>query len=265
MRRQIAAVLVGCLAGGLALLLAACSGGGSPNASFIAPAITCDPLNGPPYKFTSEVTIEVLAATSPVPVPSDQNRPQQFRFTQTIDGQVRDLDKVSARISSVQSTAAFPSDTGSVSSAPIDVIVIGSDYYTSYAGQWTKSTVNPSSPNPVSYRPFTACKAIETLIDPTSAIGQPDKVNELQAHRYGVNLTGGTFFAQDQDFGGRSDAASFVKQLTGNIWLADDGAFIAKMDVTGSGTYPDGKTITASLKYEISDYNGGDITIQPPG
>jgi hypothetical protein len=177
---------------------------------------------------------------------------------------VRDLDKVSARITTVQGTAAGPSGTGSYSYPPVDVIVIGVDYYINNGGgQWTK---NPgANQNPVSYRPLTACKSIETLIDPTSAVGQPDKVNGLETHRYEVNLTGGAFFAQDPDFGGGSDLASFVKQLTGNIWLADDGAFIAKMDVTGSGTYPDGKKYMANLKYEISDYNGGDITIQPPG
>ncbi len=260
MRRQIAAVTAGCLAGGLALLLAAC-GGGSPNATFAAHAITCDPLNGPPYKFTSEVTFEVQQADSPVPVASGQHGPPPFRLTQTIDGQVRDLDKMSARISTVQGAAAGPSDTGSYSYPPVDVIVIGKDYYTNNGGQWTKDT---ASPLPVSYRPLTACKAMETLIDPTAAVGQPDKVNELETHRYDVNLTGGAFFAQDPDFGGSSDTATYVKQLTGNIWLADDGAFIAKMDVTGSGTYPDGKKLIASLKYEISDYNG-DITIAPPG
>jgi hypothetical protein len=46
--------------------------------------------------------------------------------------------------------------------------------------------------------------------------------------------------------------------------VASDGGYASKVELTGSGQYPSGRTLTVEVSYELSDINDVDLTIVAP-
>jgi hypothetical protein len=232
-------------------LVAACGGSDKP---FQAVPITCDPLTTSAYRYNSEVAIEVKEAEGPAPGTPIAD-PNPFRFVQGFDGIIQAPDKVRVAIS----TKDPPS------SAVIQIIVTGDKAYSNTGSGWTQGTVSSSRPFPIGYRPASACTAIAKDLDPTQTKGESDAVHDVDAHRYDFSELPATFFANDPDFGGGSDAGRLIHAVQGSAWIADEGGYVAKLILTGTGEYASGRKIVVHLSYELLDFNPGDIDIQPPG
>lgn len=232
-------------------LLAACGGSDKP---FQPSPVTCDTLTNSAYRYTSEVAIEVKEVEGPV-LASPGFDPNPFRLVQGFDGIVQAPDKVRVAISTKDPPG----------SAVIQMMVIGDKAYSNAGTGWVEGKLSSSRPFPIAHRPPTVCAAIAKDLDPTKLTGEEDAVHDIDAHRYDFNELPTTYFANDPDFGGGSDAGRLIHAVQGSAWIADEGGYVAKLVLAGTGQYTSGRKIVVQISYELSDMNPGDIDIQPPG
>ena len=142
------------------------------------------------------------------------------------------------------------------------VSVADNQAFVRLSGVWQKADNTSNRPVPLPYQPDQICKALAPDVDTTKlGAGQPETVNGVSSQRFTLHSSATSFFTNE--FGGQSDIAANVKTLDGTIWVADQGNFMTKLDITGVGQYTNGQPISVKITFELSDL-GADIKIGPP-
>lgn len=241
----------------LAALFGACGGGNSTAAAKPGPLV-CDTLATGSYHYTEHVVLAVndlSGSPSPPPVPTASGR-SHSAFSLSTDGQ--------GSVQGANIDAAIRTDTGN-SIGDYEVILLADNQaFVRLSGGWQKAENTSNRPVPVPYQPDQICKALAPDVDTTKlGAGQPETVNGVSSQRFTLHASATSFFANEPDFGSQSDVGANIKTLDGTIWVADQGNFITKLDITGVGQYPNGQPISVKMTFELSDL-GADIKIGPP-
>jgi hypothetical protein len=241
----------------LAALFGACSGGNSTAVAKPGPLV-CDTLATGSYHYTEHVVLAVSALSglpSPPPVPTASGSSHSvFSLSTDLQGSVQ-----GANID-----ATIHTDTGS-SVGDYEVILLADNQgFVKLSNGWQKADNTSNRPVPLPYQPDQVCKALAPDVDTTKlGAGQPETVNGVSSQRFTLQALPTSFFANEPDFGVQSDVGAHIKTLDGTIWVADQGNFITKLDIIGTGQYPNGQLISVKVTFELLDL-GADIKIAAP-
>jgi hypothetical protein len=238
----------------LAVVAAACGDDDDDNAASFSEGdpVVCDQLANDSYRYTF---VYQFTTDSPEPKPTNVVQgPTDAQFTQQITGTVEDNDSFMADISN--EFGGGPTVYGVVKDN-------GRSWFERSADQWTEEELPEGRGGTViPMLPVNLCIAIAPDID-TSAGGVSEDVGGIDSLRYDVAPLTSDFPDRSQDFGPQSDVAALINDFNGSVWVAESGGYISKMELTGTGTYPDGTVLDIRITYEISDV-GSEIDVDPP-
>jgi hypothetical protein len=243
------------LAGLIALLglaIAGCSGG-SGDPAFKPGPLACDGLGTKSYHYTVNVKEEVKEST---PVPPATIAPgiiPALTVTWDIQGGVQG----GANGGSID---AKQHNATQGASADVETIALenGDDFYRINKGGWQQAPGGPS------FEPLVVCSSLSPDVDTTKlGAGVSEAVNGVASQKFGFQGLSSLFIGRLPDFGGGSNAGIYVRTLAGTVWVAEKGNLITKLDVTGTGQYPNGQPISVTLQFEVRDL-GGDIKVSAP-
>lgn len=238
----------------LALAIAGCSGGTSDSA-FTPGPLACNGLGTKSYHYTMTVTEQVKALES-TPAPPVTIAPRivpAATITWDIQGAVQGGGKGG-------SIDATQHNSTQGASADIETIALesGDDFYNVNGGGWKLAPGGPS------FEPLTVCNSLSPDVDTTKlGAGVSETVNGVASQKFGFQGLSSQLIARLPDFGGGSDAGVYIRTLDGTVWVAEKGNLITKLDITGTGQYPNGQTISVTLQFEVKDL-GGDIKVRAP-
>lgn len=254
-------VLVAALAliGGLA---AACAGGEESAAPTPSPTQTqegstavCLALeNLKTYRYSVQLKMEspepAGSPAEPAVTPTTAiTRPYtgDFLFEYQIDADFVAPDRISALI-----------DSGA---GDLPMIIIGQEVWTQVGeAGWTQPEYPPSLP----YQPPDVCQALLPELDLSSLEPQEEEANDVKAQRYAFpEVSAGQALAKI--FGADSDVTLIISKLDAGVWLAKEDGWPARMEISGSGLFGDGRELRVYLLVDIKDANSDDITVEPPG
>ncbi len=242
----------------LALAIAGCSGGSSDPAFKPGP-LACDGLGTKSYNYTVNVKEQVNALES-TPAPPVTIAPRivpAASITWDIQGAVQGGGKGG----SIDATQHNATQGGS---ANIETIALesGDDFYNVDQGGWQQDTTQQGPRGP-SFEPLTVCNALSPDADTTKlGAGVSETVNGVASQKFGFQGLSSLFINRLPEFAG-GDAGSYISTLDGTVWVAEKGNLITKLDITGTGQYPNGQTISVTLQFEVKDL-GGDIKVRAP-
>jgi hypothetical protein len=247
------------LAGALIVLAAFGACGGDDSAVAKPGPLVCDTLLQGSYHYIAHVTEGVDNAPG-TPAPSASPALPAATFTWDIQGAI-----VGAKFDvTVRNTAG---QSGEGQSSEYEAIDLGSGQgYLNLkdTGQGWQNHDTSYSPLVVPYRPADLCSALGPDVDTSKlASGQAEAVNGIASQRFALQGFATQFFARDPDFGPASDAARNIHTVDGTIWVANQGNYVSKLDISGAGQYPNGQTISVKLTLEVSDV-GGDVKVTAP-
>ena len=234
---------------GLALL-AACSNGGNPtlNVTVEPGKVTCEPLGlFDSYRFHSIHTLELEELDPSLPE-SDYERPG-YKMAWDVEGAVEGTDRVEALIS--YPLADWPN---------LGVVAIGETYWRNVVNRWTEE----SGPQTFLYEPLSLCSSLAPDLDLNGLTGEPDAVGEVEARRYHFDALPSDFAKRSEYLGPGSDAGSLISDYEVDVWVAEEGSYLVGMDITGVGTYENGRKFSIRFFYEVEDINDKGIQIVPP-
>jgi hypothetical protein len=251
MRRKTLFLALAGLMGVLGVAIAGCSGGSDP--AFKAGPLACDGLGTKSYHYTVNVKEEVkpLESTPLAPVTSAPG-PPAATLTWDIQGVVQGGN-------SIGSIDAKQHNATRGGSGDVETIYLesGVGYYTVGRG-WQASSGGPS------FQPLNLCNALSADADTTKlGEGVPETVNGVASRKFSFQGLSSLFVARQPDFGGGSDAGTYVRTLDGSVWVAEKGNLITKLDLTGTGHYENGASISVTVKFEVSDL-GSDVKVRAP-
>lgn len=239
----------------LLLVVAACGGGDDkPVVSLPAGAVGCQQMFSDSYQYSVQVDRDIGPLPTAAPTPTGQGRPP-FHFTTTVKGLVQDGVKLQGTIN----------NTDGNSETVYEAIQIGNTGYLKFDdGQGWKANDTSLRRIPFPYWPMAVCESIAPDID-TTALGAPESenLNGLGTERFKLTDLGVDFFKRSPDFSGASDEANFLTSLSGTMWVAEEGRYPAKFDISGQGNYLSGQVFTVRIQYEVWDI-GSDIKISEP-
>jgi hypothetical protein len=255
MIRSKLALYTACSAGVL-LTIAACGGGDddAPSVSLAAGAIGCEQMFEDSYQYSVQVDTDVGPLPTTVPTPTGQGRPA-FHFTTIVKGQVQDGVKLQGTID----------NTDGNSKTVYDAIQIGHTGYLKFDETGWKANDTSQQRIPFPYWPMAVCESIAPDVD-TTALGAPEneELNGVKTQRYELTDLGVDFFKRSPEFGGGSDAANYLSGLSGTLWVAENGRYPAKFDITAQGSYPSGQVLTIQIQFEAWDVGSDDLQIKEP-
>ena len=227
----------------VSLLWWACGGGSSDQ-------VSCAPLEDGlrSYRFSSTVRL----VTEGDEDASDADASPGVDVTTKVSGEVQRPDRAKA----------VTSYSESLGSQNLSVVVIGGTRWTLLGGGWSRTSISDGDPPPIQFLPSTLCRAIVPDIDITGVHASPGRAADIDTLRYHFdNLTSGFISRLPEREGG--DDAVYVKTLVVDIWLTKE-RWPARMEVKGTGAYPDGRSIAADFLTEVTDPNDEDIQIEAP-
>lgn len=216
--------------------------------------VACEPLTQlRSYRYKTEVALD-LAERPPEMPPEDPDRgPAPFQFTWAIEAAVQEGDKL-------QATLSYPGQN----QPDLPVTVIDNQAWYLVGERWEIQSLGAGTPFPVPYLPLDTCNAIAPDIDTSQLTGEPDTVGGLPSRRYHFDSLQSELPDRHPSLGPESDAARVVNDFQGDIWIAETGSFITKLDLTGTGTYENGRQLNLEVFLELSDINDEGIKIEPP-
>ena len=231
----------------------ACGGGDDaiPNPSVSPGQLSCDALSTYSYEYSEKTFYEVGPTPTP-PQPTGQGK-SPFEFTTTINGKVQDGVKQDFTIN----------NTDGHNKTEYKQVIIGNTYWINFGDNrgWVPGdTLQSRFPFP--YQPVALCQAFVQDLN-TSTLGDPtsETVNNVEADRYDFTGLPATFLQHSSDFSG--DPSALVSTLDGSVWVAKNGMYPMKFEISGQGFYPSGQLFTLKVTYDISNMKG-DISVEPP-
>jgi hypothetical protein len=208
------------------------------------------------YRYTARTTLDLEERTPDMDPEGDPYREAEFVYTQIIEGayQGGGYDSV---------ISAEP--VGS-SERPAPIIVVGDMYYVFINNAWNAHPISDAPSFPIPYLPSDTCASVA----PDIFLDQADSVTEeavagVAAKKYHFEDFPTELPARHPSFGGQSDAARLIDSFGGDIWVADEGGYIIKIDIVGVGAHPNGRELTVSISYDLSAVNDRSIRVAAPG
>lgn len=237
-----------------AVVWAACDGGQASLEVTVEPGrVSCEAFHQfESYRYRTEVVLD-LEERDPSMEPSDPYGRDAFKFTQVVEGAVQQGDRIEATLESPELEGPGTS-----------VIVIEDIVWISLAGDWTARPLTEIDAFPIPYLPEDTCNAIAPDIDVSGLTGTPEMVGEIASQKYHFDAFQSDLPDRHPSFTPQSDAARIVNDYEGDIWIADEGSYVSKLDITGMGTYENGRQLTFSIFLELSDINDDSIRVEPP-
>lgn len=252
-KKPLFGVLAGLIAV-LALAIAGCSGGSS-NPAFKPGPLACDGLGTKSYHYTMSVKeqVDALASTPAPPVTIAPRIVPAASLTWDIQGAVQG----GGNGGSIDATQHDATQGGS---ANVETIALdnGDIFYNVSGGGWKPGGSAPP------FKPLVVCNSLSPDADTTKlGAGVSEAVNGVASQKFGFQGLASQFIARLPDFGASSDAGAYISTLGGTVWVAEKGNLITKLDITGTGQYPNGQAISVTMQFEVKDL-GGDITVRAP-
>jgi hypothetical protein len=238
----------------VALATFACGGDDDDDVAFTPGTVDCDTLINGSYRYN--VSIHYIVDPSPTPLPSGAGPGHPaVDLRQELVGSVEDADSFAAEMTFIDRSVA--STTGAMHDDGRGWLQSG--------GRWTEQVASAERPvgDLVPYLPKNFCQALAPDIDTTVSDRESEDVNGIRSQRFNYTDFVTDFPDRTPDFGGGSDVGVLINEFDGSVWVANNGNFISKIDMSGEGTYPDGAVMHFSIAYEISDL-GADINLEPP-
>jgi hypothetical protein len=182
--------------------------------------------------------------------PTDPYGPEGLLFTNIIEGDVQSAE-------AIHLTIELPENEQSQ-----EWVVLGDEelYQSVNGAQW--QSLNPGEYQ-VPYVPGAACNALAPDLFLSSMEGTSEMVNEIPATKYHFDALESDFPDRHPSFGAQSDMAVYVNTFAGDVWVAEEGGYIVKMDLVGVGHYENGRELRLEYSYELSDVNAN-IKIKAP-
>lgn len=237
-------------------LVLACGGGddGGPDASSSVTPAVCQRITTDSFSYTVQATQEIKELEG-TPIPSAPPGPPPYTFSETVEGEIENGTELQVTVTNTDGTnkttfQAVQLDDGRA--------------WIKYEGDpaWTAHDLT-IRPLPVRYWPQLVCNGIAPDVQVGALQPKADEVNGTAAKKYEIRGLNALFFAREPDFGPGSDAAQYVSNVDADVWIADDGGYVAKLDLTGTGQYPDGRPIIIRLVFELKGMDDS-IKIEPP-
>ena len=142
---------------------------------------------------------------------------------------------------------------------PTAIITIGRQVWVELAGSWRPS----EQPYNIPYTPAVVCEAVLPDLDLSQAEPQEDKANDVKTLHYTFSQVSSEQ-AWAKIYGPGSDLAILLKKLDVDLWLAEEGNWPVRMELSSNGLYGDGRELRVHLLLDIRDANSGDIRVEPP-
>jgi hypothetical protein len=233
-----------------AAFLSACGGGSA--AVFKPGPLVCDTLSTQSYQYQLQATFHVDAMTG-TPPPSTGAFSPSFTFTETIQGAVSDGKKFQVTVD----------NNDGYTDTIFQVMQLDNNAgYENRGRGWT--TFSTSTGLPIKYFPPDVCSALAPDVDTsTLGAGQAEQVNGIASQRFALTNLPTQFFTRDGDYGGGSDAASYIQSVNGTIWVANSGGYPTKVDMIGAGQYPNGQPLKVRITFQASDV-GKSVDLKAP-
>lgn len=218
--------------------------------------VSCEVFNvARGYKYTTTVVLNLHDRPPGMEAGgTDTYRPEGFTFTSVIDGEVQGTEAVHAHI-------VYPEQNNQEADY-IAMIKTDTLYSMLPGGEWTSAKLSESQFQ-IPYIPNVACNALAPDLFLSDIEGTPEEINGIAATRYHFEPLVTDFNGNHPAFGAGSDAGRFVKEFTGDIWIAEDGGYLLKMDLVGLGQYENGRVLEVDFAYEMTDVNAK-IEIKAP-
>jgi hypothetical protein len=234
-------------------VLTAC-GGGDSIAAFKPGPLVCDTLSTQPYQYQVQATEEIVRVAG-TPAPSAAAFKQPFTLTETIQGVVSDATKFQVTID----------NSDGYNTTTLQAIQLDNNIGYLNSGDGWKQQDTSKRNLPVRYRPVDLCNALSPDVD-TSKLGTPqaDKVNGIDSQSFALLSLPSQYFVRDPDFGASSDVGRLIKSVDGTVWVANSGGYLTRMDIAGTGKYPNGQSIKVRLTFQISGVGKG-VDVKAPG
>lgn len=225
-------------------------GGGNYDPVYQPGPLACEGLGKKSYHYTVNVVEE--QTTAPLPPATPVTNGLNPRASWDIQGGVEAGDRVGS-IDAAQHNEV----TGGSGDVEIISLESGDVFYNIGQG-WKVGSAG------LAFQPMNVCNALAQDADTTKlGDGVPETINGVPSLKFSFNKLASQFTAREPDFAG-GDADNYIKSLDGSVWIAEKGNLITKLDLTGSGQYEDGqKTISITLKFEVSDLDG-DVKVEAP-
>ena len=215
--------------------------------------ISCDAFAlADSYRWNAQVVLDLKPRDPSLPN-TDGYGPEGFIATQNLQGAAQAPDKLQ-----VSATSQELNPKGSSY-----VKIGGTLWFEDSAGAWASRPVSDSDFS-IPYIPSDTCNAIEPDIRLDGLTGAPEMVGEIASRKYHFDSLKSDMPDHHPSFGPGSDPARFVNVFAGDIWVADDGGYISKMDLGGIGRYENGRELVIRVFYELLSVNDGSVDIQPP-
>jgi len=251
------------IVGLLTALAAACGGGGEPHAEgsatppptvedgALAPCQALQALEA--YRYTGELRLEspepskTPAGPRPTPISTiTRNLGGDFLFENTIETSFVAPDRLEAFM------------TTSLGE-PTAIITIGRQVWVELAGSWRPS----EQPYTIPYQPAVICEAVLADLDLSAAEPQEEKANDVETLHYTFPEVHSEQ-AWAKIYGPGSDLDILLKEVDVDLWLAEEGNWPVRMELSSNGLYGDGRELRVHLLLDIRDANSGDIRVEPP-
>lgn len=215
--------------------------------------ISCDAFDlADSYRWNAQVVLDLKAQDPSLPS-TDGYGPEGFIATQDLQGAAQAPDKLQ-----VTTTTHELSPEGS------SYVSIGETlWFENSDGAWASRSASEAGFS-IPYIPSDTCKAVQPDIHLDGLTGAPEMVGEIASHKYHFDSLKSDLPDRHPSFGPGSDAARIVNVFAGDIWVADDGGYISKMDLGGIGHYENGRELVIRVFYELLGVNDGSVDIQPP-
>ncbi len=229
-----------------AVVGAACSLGGGTSGQ-----VNCSPLveGLRSYRFSSTVrlvTEGVEEAADATPVPG-------VDVTIETRGEVVTPDRA-------RSVTMYSEEIGG---GDVSQIVIRDTKWTLVGNEWVSQRLGEGQPLAIPFLPAELCQGIAPDIDTAGVFGSTGKAGNIETKRFHFEDLQSDFISRLPSRQGGDDAR-YVKTLVVDIWLTD-GHWPARLEVRGSGRYPDGRSISAEFIMQVTDPGDEEIEIEPPG
>ncbi len=240
----------------VALLVAGVfSGGGKSFGDVQVPpgGISCDAFAlADSYRWNAEVLFDLKPRDPSLP-DTDGYGAGGFTATQDLQGAAQGPDKMQVTMTSKELNPEGSS-----------VLRIGNTlWFQTSTGAWDSRPANEASFS-IPYVPADTCNAVQPDIHLDGLTGAPELVGQIASHKYHFDSLTSDLPDRHPSFGPGSDAARFVNVYAGDIWVADDGGYISKIDLSGIGRYDNGRELVIRVFYELLGVNDGSVDIKPP-
>jgi hypothetical protein len=205
------------------------------------------------YRYTARTLLEL--GERPEGVPAEGGDTYDRKGWQHIDeiaAEVQGSDRIRARVSQP------------VDGQDAEYVIIGETVYFAdpQSGQWTSQPLADSGFS-VPYTPGASCSALAPDLRLSEMEGTPDTVNGIAATKYHFDSLKSDMPDRHPSFGPGSDAARYVDEFSGDVWVAQVGGYILKMDVRGTGHYETQRELHIEVAYELANVNEP-VRVSPP-